>query len=90
MLRRPLVLTKLALVFCVVLTIAAAPAGVATAPTESQVVLAQEEEGGGGTETGPPWTYQMARITLVLVGLLGLGLGLLYYRLVVRRRRGDT
>jgi hypothetical protein len=83
------VLTKLALVLCVVLTIAAAPAGVAAAPAESQVVLAQEE-GGGGTETGPPWTYQMARITLVLVGFLGLGLGLLYYRLVVRRRRGDT
>jgi hypothetical protein len=89
MLRRPLVLAKLALVLCVVLTIAAAPAGVAAAPVESQVVLAQEE-GGGGTETGPPWTYQMARITLVLVGFLGLGLGLLYYRLVVRRRRGDT
>jgi hypothetical protein len=90
MLRRPLVLTKLALVLCMVLTIAAAPVGVAAAPAESQVVLAQEEEGGGGTETGPPWTYQMARITLVLVGFLGVGLGLLYYRLVVRRRRGDT
>jgi hypothetical protein len=92
MLRRPLVLAKLALVLCVALTITAAtPASVTAAPTESHVVLAQEgDEGGGATETGPPWTYQMARVTVVLVVLLGLGLGLLYYRLVVRRRRGDT
>jgi hypothetical protein len=92
MLRRPLVLAKLALVMSIALTMAAAaPASVAAAPGESHVVLAQEgDKGGGQTETGPPWTYQMARITVVLVVFLGLGLGLLYYRLVVRRRRGDS
>jgi hypothetical protein len=86
------VLTKIALVLSVALTFAvAAQATVAAAPDEAPIVLAQEgDEGGGQTETGPPWTYQMARITLVLVAFLGLGLGLLYYRLVVRRRRGDA
>jgi hypothetical protein len=86
------VLTKLALVLSVALTFAVAtPTSVTAAPAEASIVLAQEgDEGGGQTETGPPWTYQMARITLVLVFFLGLGLGLLYYRLVVRRRRGDA
>jgi hypothetical protein len=88
------VLTKLALVFGVALTIAAAsPASVAAAPAsaDTSIVLAQQGgEGGAETETGPPWTYQMARITVVLVVFLALGLGLLYYRLVVRRRRGDA
>ncbi|MGH2757388.1 MAG: hypothetical protein ACRDI3_06330 [Actinomycetota bacterium] len=40
------------------------------------------------TETGPPWTYQMARILLVLLVFLGLGIGLLYWRLIVSRQRG--
>ena len=85
-------LTKLAVVLSVALALAmATPATVAAAPAEAPIVLAQEgEEGGGQTETGPPWTYQMARITVVLVVFLGLGLGLLYYRLVVRRRRSDA
>ena len=55
------------------------------------VALAQDDsEGGGAAETGPPWTYQMAKITLVLLVLLGLAIGAIYYRLVVRRRRGDV
>jgi hypothetical protein len=55
------------------------------------VALAQEDsEGGGAAETGPPWTYQMAKVTLVLLVLLGLAIGAIYYRLVVRRRRGDV
>ena len=48
----------------------------------------EETEGGTSTETGPPWTYQMARITLVLLVFLALGLGYLYYRLVASRRSG--
>jgi hypothetical protein len=54
------------------------------------VALAQEDSEGGAAETGPPWTYQMAKITLVLLVLLGLAIGAIYYRLVVRRRRGDV
>jgi cobalamin biosynthesis Mg chelatase CobN len=52
----------------------------------------REAESGAGeeatTETGPPWTYQMARIALVLLALLGLAVGLLYWRLIVSRQRG--
>jgi hypothetical protein len=44
---------------------------------------------GGGTEAGPPWTYQMARLSLVLLVALALGIGLMYYRLVARRQRGE-
>ena len=39
-------------------------------------------------EEGPPWTYQMARIGIGLLVLMALGLGLLYYRMVVSRQRG--
>lgn len=54
-----------------------------------------EETGAGegetqetSTETGPPWTYQMAKILLVLVLLMAVGIAFLYYRLVVQRRQG--
>ena len=47
------------------------------------------EEGGATAETGPPWTYQMARIALVLLALTLLGVAFAYYRFVsVRRREG--
>ena len=39
-------------------------------------------------EVGPPWTYQMARIVLVLLLFLVLGIGAIYYRLVASRRKG--
>jgi hypothetical protein len=45
------------------------------------------EEGGGATETGPPWTYQMARIALVLLALTFLGVAFAYWRFVAMRRR---
>ena len=41
-------------------------------------------------EAGPPWTYQMARISLLLVALLLLAMGAIYYRLVVKRQRGEV
>jgi hypothetical protein len=41
-------------------------------------------------EAGPPWTYQMARMSLLMVALLLLGMGAIYYRLVVKRRRGEA
>lgn len=51
---------------------------------------AQTDPGEGGeteSETGPPWTYQMARVGL-LMGLLMLAfIALLYWRLVIRRAR---
>ncbi|MBA3290139.1 MAG: hypothetical protein H0U17_01455 [Actinobacteria bacterium] len=51
-----------------------------------------EAEGGGAEgeaadETGPPWTYQMARISLVLLALTLAGVFFAYYKFVVIRRR---
>lgn len=50
----------------------------------------EEEESAGGEETveaGPPWTYQMARIILVLSVLLGLAILRWYWKLVGSRSR---
>jgi hypothetical protein len=47
----------------------------------------EEETGGADTETGPPWTYQMARITLALTVLLGIGIALMYRKLIGTRQR---
>ena len=49
-----------------------------------------QTEEGTSAEAGPPWTYQMARITLALLVFLALGLGYLYFRLITRRRRGEV
>jgi hypothetical protein len=52
---------------------------------------AQTDPGEGEeaeAEVGPPWTYQMARLGLLMaVGVLA-ALGLMYWRLVIRRARG--
>jgi hypothetical protein len=47
----------------------------------------ESEEAG---DTGPPWTYQMARIGIAMLVLLVIGLALLYRRLIVVRRRGEV
>lgn len=39
-------------------------------------------------EAGPPWTYQMARMALGALVLLGLAIAGAYYRFVVMRQRG--
>ena len=39
-------------------------------------------------EEGPPWTYQMARISLVLILLFLAGMGFLYWRMIATRQRG--
>jgi cobalamin biosynthesis Mg chelatase CobN len=38
-------------------------------------------------EEGPPWTYQMARIGIVLMVIVGILMGLLYYRMIASRQR---
>lgn len=40
------------------------------------------------TESGPPWTYQMARLALASLLLLALAIAGAYYRFVVTRQRG--
>ena len=50
---------------------------------------ANEGQGEEATpEPGPPWTYQMARIALVLLALTLVAVFLAYQRFVIRRRRG--
>jgi hypothetical protein len=59
--------------------------GSGSAEAESGANEGQVES--GETETGPPWTYQMARITLALLVVMALAMGALYWRLVVQRQR---
>lgn len=40
------------------------------------------------TETGPPWTYQMARIILALLVVLALSIGWMYWKLIAGRQKG--
>jgi hypothetical protein len=55
---------------------------------EGAEVGADEGETEGASETGPPWTYQMAWLGLLLLVAMGAAVGLAYYRFVVRRQRG--
>ena len=54
-----------------------------TGAGEDEQAPATEEE-----EEGPQWTYQMSKITLVMLLLLFLAMGALYYRMIARRQRG--
>ena len=54
---------------------------------EAETGAGEGETEGAAEEEGPPWTYQMARITLVGLLLLFLAMGLLYWRLLARRQR---
>lgn len=60
--------------------------GQSDADAETGAGEGEQEE--AATEEGPPWTYQMARIGLVLLALVGLLMGLLYYRMIASRQRG--
>lgn len=53
---------------------------------ESETGAGEGEE--AATETGPPWTYQMARLGIAMLVFLGLAVFLLYWRLVIGRQRG--
>jgi hypothetical protein len=50
---------------------------------------AGETEEGASAESGPPWTYQMARLSLALLVVLAAAIALAYYRLVAKRQRGE-
>ena len=58
-------------------------------PGEEQDGGESAEEGSEtGSETGPPWTYQMAWMGLGLAFAVIALIGFLYWRIVVRRARG--
>ena len=56
--------------------------------SEAETGAGEEEQASTEEEEGPQWTYQMARITLVMLVLLLLAVGALYYRMVARKQRG--
>lgn len=45
------------------------------------------EQEAAAEEEGPPWTYQMARIGIGLMVIIGVLMGLLYYRMIASRQR---
>lgn len=55
---------------------------------EAETGSEEETTEEAATETGPPWTFQMARIALVLSVLLGLAIARWYYKLVASRQKG--
>ncbi|MFP5353225.1 MAG: hypothetical protein ACLGIB_11780 [Actinomycetota bacterium] len=55
---------------------------------EAEVGADEGQEGATEEEEGPQWTYQMSRITLVMLLLLFLALGALYYRMITKRQSG--
>ena len=70
-------------------------AAVPAAAAPSRVVVAQaggqsDDQGANAEATGPPWTYQMARLSVGLLLLLAVGIGVMYYRLIAKRQRGET
>lgn len=55
---------------------------------EAETGTEEDASQDAATETGPPWTFQMARISIVLLVLIALAIGRLYYKLVASRQRG--
>jgi hypothetical protein len=54
---------------------------------DTETGAGEGEQAAETEEVGPVWTYQMAKIVIVLLFLMALSIGLSYYRLVVRRQR---
>ena len=61
--------------------------GQSDADAETGAGSGEQEGGESAEEEGPPWTYQMARIGIALMVLVGLLMGLLYYRMIASRQR---
>ena len=54
---------------------------------EAETGSEEEATGEAEVEAGPPWTYQMARIIIVLSVLLGLAIARWYWKLVGSRSK---
>lgn len=55
---------------------------------EAEVGADEGQEEAAEEEEGPQWTYQMSRITLVMLLLLFVAMGALYYRMIAKRQGG--
>lgn len=54
---------------------------------DAETGASADEQEAAVEEEGPPWTYQMARIGIVLMLIVGLLMGGLYYRMIASRQR---
>ena len=54
---------------------------------DAETGASEDEQEAATEEEGPPWTYQMARIGIALMLIVGLLLGALYYRMIASRQR---
>ena len=58
--------------------------------TEAETGADEGETAEGATEEGPPWTYQMARLGIILLVLVAALIGLMYRKMIVLRQRGHA
>ena len=58
--------------------------------TEAETGADEGETAEGTAEEGPPWTYQMARLGLILLVLVAGLIGLMYRKMIVLRQRGHA
>lgn len=61
--------------------------GTGQSDPEAETGTEESESAEAEPEAGPPWTYQMARIIIVLSILLGLAIARWYWKLVGSRQR---
>jgi hypothetical protein len=54
---------------------------------EAETGSGEEGTGEAAAEVGPIWTYQMAKIVIALLVLIGLAIGGAYYNFVHKRQR---
>ena len=54
---------------------------------DAETGAGEGEQEAAVEEEGPPWTYQMARIGIGLMVIVGILMGLLYYRMIASRQR---
>lgn len=54
---------------------------------DAETGAGEGEQEAATEEEGPPWTYQMARIGIALMLIVGLLMGALYYRMIASRQR---
>ena len=65
--------------------------GAGQSDPDAETGASEEQADEAATEEeGPPWTYQMARISIALILILVAGVGLLYYKLIASRQKGTT
>jgi hypothetical protein len=61
--------------------------GEGASDADAETGAGEGEQEAATEEEGPPWTYQMARIGIALMLIVGLLMGALYYRMIASRQR---